>query len=60
VNAAEYRGEGLQLQILCTVDGGGCSVSDEGIECRLRDSYGLTMNGNPGPTASQLLGLQQK
>jgi hypothetical protein len=55
----EYLDEGLQLMILGRNDGG-CFVSDEGIQCRLRDSYGLTLNGNQGRLASELLGLRQR
>lgn len=60
VGAEEYLDEGLQLNILCRVDAGGCSVSDEGINCRLRDNYGLIPGTKEGPTASQLLGLGSK
>lgn len=58
INKDEYIEEGLQLMILG--DHGGiaqCQVSNEGIHKRLCDSYGLTPDGNQGPTASRLLGL---
>jgi len=56
----EYLDEGLQLMILRRGDEGICFVSDEGIHCRLRDNYGLTLGGNQGRLASELLGLEQK
>lgn len=55
----DYLDEGLQLMILGRNDVG-CFVNDDGIQCRLRDSYGLELTGNQGPFASQLLGLEQK
>ena len=61
VGADEYLLEGLQLMILGrTEETGACFVDHEGIHCRLRDSYGLTPDGNQGPLASQLLGLKQR
>jgi len=56
----EYIEEGIQLMILGSNAEQGCFLNTEGIECRLRDSYGLTLESNPGPTASQLLGLRQR
>jgi hypothetical protein len=59
IDKPEYLDEGLQLMILGrTMADGPCYVDDSGISKRLRDSYGLTSNGNQGPTASQLLGLK--
>lgn len=55
----EYLEEGLLLMILGRNDAG-CFVNDEGIQCRLRDSYGLTIDGNQGRLASELLGLSQR
>jgi hypothetical protein len=55
----EYLEEGLSLMILGRGDAG-CYVSEEGIKCRLRDSYGLTIDGNQGALASELLGLRQR
>ncbi|MDM7922200.1 MAG: hypothetical protein QUS14_07845 [Pyrinomonadaceae bacterium] len=61
IGADEYLLEGLQLMILGrTEESGACFVDHEGIHCRLRDSYGLTPDGNQGPLASQLLGLKQR
>ncbi len=61
VNKDEYIEEGLRLMILGrTEPTKPCYVSDDGINKRLCDSYGLTPNGNQGPSASQLLGLRQK
>ncbi|HMT06379.1 MAG TPA: hypothetical protein PKA82_00135 [Pyrinomonadaceae bacterium] len=41
INTPEYTDEGKDLMILCSVDGGGCAVSADGIERRLNESYGL-------------------
>ncbi len=60
VNRPEYIEEGLGLMILGTNEELGCFVSDDGIHQRLRESYGLTPDINPGPRASELLGLRQK
>src|SRR5215468_363208 len=59
INKGEYIDEGLQLMILGrkTTDGP-CYVDDTGINKRLCDSYGLTLDGNQGPMASQLVGLK--
>lgn len=53
----EYLDEGLQLMILCQ-EGGKCAVSDDGIIRRLRESYGLELNGVQGRLASEMLGLR--
>lgn len=58
VNTGEYLDEGLQLMILCRGDDdGSCTVSEEGINQRLRDSYGLTMDVKQGATASEMMGI---
>ena len=56
----EYIEEGLELLILGREAERGCFLNEEGIGCRLRDNYGLTPDVNPGPRASELLGLRQK
>ncbi len=56
----EYLDEGLQLMILGRKTDGGCFLNEDGIGCRLSDSYGLTLDANPGPRASKLLGLRQR
>ena len=56
----EYIEEGLQLLILGREADRGCFLNEEGIDCRLRDNYGLTPDVNPGPRASELLGLKQR
>jgi hypothetical protein len=56
----DYLQEGLDIMILGRAEDGRCFVSDEGITCRLRDNYGLTIDGNQGPLASELLGLSPK
>ena len=61
INKDEYIEEGLGLMILGRKEADSpCYVNDDGINKRLCDSYGLTPEGNPGPLASQLLGLRQK
>jgi len=54
----EYITEGLELLILGRGNDGGCFVNDEGIQCRLRDNYGLAIDGDQGRRASELLGLR--
>ena len=56
----EYLEEGLQLLILGREAERGCFLNEEGIGCRLRDNYGLTPDANPGPRASELLGLRAR
>jgi len=56
----EYLEEGVQLLILGRETERGCFLSEEGIGSRLRDNYGLTPDVNPGPRASELLGLRQR
>ena len=61
VDRPEYLEEGLGLMILGRkTDIEPCYVDDTGIHKRLCDSYGLTPDDNPGPRASELLGLRQK
>jgi hypothetical protein len=57
VNKDEYLDEGLGLMILCREGDGPCMISDEGINTRLRDSYGLAVDANQGATASEMMGL---
>ena len=56
----EYLDEGIQLLILGKSVDGGCFLDEEGICTRLRNNYGLAVDGNQGRTASELLGLRQK
>ncbi|MEP7148899.1 MAG: hypothetical protein ABI857_08445 [Acidobacteriota bacterium] len=56
----EYVEEGLQLLILGQHADGECFLNEDGIGCRLRENYGLTPDANPGPHASELLGLRQR
>ena len=53
----EYVEEGVELMILGRDIERGCFLSEEGIGARLRDNYGLSLDVNPGPRASELLGL---
>ena len=57
VDKPEYLDEGLQLMILGQVSDGRCTVNDDGIKQRLRDSYGLALDGNQGSLASQMMGI---
>jgi len=58
IDKPEYLDEGLQLMILGQATDGTYFVKDDGIKRRLRESYGLTPDGNQGPLASQLVGLK--
>ncbi len=58
VGVDEYLHEGLDLMILGRKDDGPCYLNDDGICRRLRESYGLDINGDQGRTASQILGLR--
>ena len=61
VGRDEYIEEGLGLMILGRKDPiAPCYVDDLGIHTRLANSYGLDPVKNPGPRASELLGLRQK
>lgn len=57
INTQEYTDEGKDLMILCAVDGGGCAVSDDGIHRRLKESYGLSPDGDQGSLATQMMGI---
>ena len=60
VGRDEYIEEGLGLMILGRKDPiAPCYVDDLGIHTRLANSYGLDPVKNPGPRASELLGLRQ-
>lgn len=58
IGREEYIDEGLQLLILGRNELGECFVNDEGIQCRLRDSYGLDLKGEQGRRTSEILGLR--
>jgi hypothetical protein len=61
VDRDEYIEEGLGLMILGRKDPiAPCYVDDTGIHTRLANSYGLDPVKNPGPRASELLGLRAK
>ena len=60
VGLDEYIEEGIQLMILGREAERGCFLSEDGIMSRLRDNYGLTLDANPGPRASELLGLRPR
>ncbi len=57
IDRPEYIDEGLNLMILCGLEGGGCTVSDDGIRQRLRDSYGLVIDANQGCLATKIMGI---
>jgi hypothetical protein len=54
----EYIEEGIGLMILGHDVDRGCFLNDAGIHQRLSESYGLDPTNNPGPRASELLGLR--
>ncbi len=58
IDKQEYLDEGLHLMILCSTESGQCEVSDDGIRRRLNESYGMQMDGNVGPLASEMMGLR--
>jgi len=57
IDKPEYTDEGMQLMILCINEGGGCEASPDGIDQRLRDSYGLAIDGNQGALATEMMGI---
>ena len=57
INKPDYLDEGLGLMILGQNADGTCYVNDDGIRQRLRDSYGLALDGNQGSLASEMLGI---
>ena len=58
INKPEYLDEGLGLMILGQNADGSYFVNDDGIRQRLRDSYGLALDGNQGSLASEMMGLR--
>lgn len=58
IDKAEYLDEGVQLMILALGMDGSCFVNDDGIRQRLNDSYGLQIDGNQGPLASEMMGIR--
>lgn len=56
----EYIEEGVGLMILGRDVDRGCFLNEAGIHQRLSESYGLDPINNPGPRASELLGLKLK
>jgi hypothetical protein len=59
ISRDEYLDEGLALMVLGRGDDGNCFVDHDGIKRRLKESYGLELNGTLGMLASQMLGLKQ-
>jgi hypothetical protein len=55
----EYLDEGVTLMILGRGEAG-CFLDHDGIKRRLKESYGLELNGNLGGLASEMIGLKQK
>lgn len=55
----EYLNEGIELMILKNANGV-CEVCTDGINRRLHENYHLDLKNNPGATAAELLGLDQK
>jgi hypothetical protein len=60
ISKDEYLDEGLALMVLGRGDDGNCFVDHDGIKRRLKESYGLELNGTLGMLASQMLGLKQR
>lgn len=61
IDQPSYQDEGIGLMILSRKEESGpCFVDSDGICARLSQSYGLALDGNQGPRASELLGLRQK
>jgi hypothetical protein len=57
VNEQEYIDEGLELMILYRAADGACFLSEDGIKRRLRESYGLAIDGNQGALATEMMGI---
>jgi hypothetical protein len=57
MNEPDYIDEGLQLMILGRDSVGRYFVDDDGIRRRLRESYGLALDGNQGALATEMMGL---
>lgn len=57
VNEQEYIDEGLELMILDRAADGSCFLSEDGIKRRLRESYGLAIDGNQGALATEMMGI---
>jgi len=57
IGKQEYLDEGIQLMILGLGADGSCFVNDDGIKQRLRESYGLAIDGNQGHNASRMIGI---
>ncbi len=58
INKPDYIDEGLQLMILGQAADGTYFVNDDGIKQRLRDSYGLALDGNQGALATEMMGIR--
>jgi len=58
VSRDEYLNEGIDLGILGREASGQCFVSEDGIKLRLNNNYGLSVNGDQGKVASEILGLR--
>jgi hypothetical protein len=58
MNLPDYLSEGLSLMILGQNPDGTCFVNDDVIRQRLRESYGLALDGNQGAVATDMLGLK--
>jgi hypothetical protein len=58
IDKPDYVDEGVQLMILGQKADGTYFLDEDGIKQRLRDSYGLTADGNVGSLASEMMGLR--
>jgi hypothetical protein len=57
IGKQEYLDEGVQMMILGLGADGNCFVSDDGIKQRLRESYGLALDGEQGHLATRMMGI---
>jgi hypothetical protein len=57
IGKQDYLDEGLQLMILGLSDDGSCFVNDDGIKQRLRENYGLALDGEQGHLATRVMGI---
>lgn len=60
ISKDEYLDEGLALMVLGRGGDGNCFVDHDGIKRRLKESYGLELDGTLGSLASQMLGLKER
>jgi hypothetical protein len=57
INREDYINEGLDLMILGRDSAGTCFVSVDGIKLRLKNNYGLSLEGDQGRLVSEVVGI---